>query len=171
MKNFLQHKLKSITGYTLIEIMIVIGIIGILSTISIISFSAIRSKERDSRRLADMKKISFGLEKYRSINGRYPQCDMGCSQDKNSSWFSCLGEALEPIIGTIPVDPDSTRFGYCISIEYGLNGNMLSIVYGLENDTPGISNSDQANFFKDQSYGVRIYTMLIQPYGKAFNPN
>ncbi|MFW0862258.1 MAG: prepilin-type N-terminal cleavage/methylation domain-containing protein [Candidatus Komeilibacteria bacterium] len=51
-------------GFTLIEILVVIGIIGILSTMVIVSLGSVRYKARDTKRINDLSQIgrflSFG---------------------------------------------------------------------------------------------------------------
>jgi prepilin-type N-terminal cleavage/methylation domain-containing protein len=162
MKNFLQHKSRKITGYTLIELLIVIGIIGILSTISIISFSAIRSNEVDTRVISDMKMISFGLERYRAVYGQYPQCiGTNCDNIDGSGWYTCLGTALEPYIGKIPTDPvRKLNLAYCYFVNVQANGKEVELQYHLNNyvDPKSIG----AGYYYSPAAGVNLYHNIIQ---------
>jgi prepilin-type N-terminal cleavage/methylation domain-containing protein len=65
-------------GFTLMELLIVIGIIGILISISVASYSSAQKKGRDSRRYADMKAVQNAYEQYYADNnGSYPAtCDV-----------------------------------------------------------------------------------------------
>ena len=56
-------------GFTIIELLVVISIIGLLSTISVVVLNGARIKNRDTRRLADMKQLSTALELYFDIYG------------------------------------------------------------------------------------------------------
>ena len=170
MNKFYKIHPKKLTGFTLIELLVVIAIIGIITTISTMSFVTIRSKERDSRRLVDIKKISFALEKYYSIHGSYPNCANGCSNSTDSSWFTCYGEALEPFIGVIPSDPDPGRFAYCLTTAYRSSGDQLSLYYSLENDNPNNSNIGDSNWLNSY-YGARVYILIIREYGAYFQQN
>jgi prepilin-type N-terminal cleavage/methylation domain-containing protein len=60
-------------GFTLVELLVAIGIIGILSSIAVVSVSNVRAKARDAKRLADVKQIQTALEAYLNDMGKYPQ--------------------------------------------------------------------------------------------------
>jgi prepilin-type N-terminal cleavage/methylation domain-containing protein len=60
-------------GFTLIELLVVIAIIGLLSSIMTSSFSAVRSKARDTKRVAEMRSIEKAINLYAlSTNGSVP---------------------------------------------------------------------------------------------------
>ncbi len=59
-------------AFTLIELMIVIGIIGILATLGVTSFSSAVKKSRDAKQKSDVSNIQQALILYRSDNGTYP---------------------------------------------------------------------------------------------------
>lgn len=65
---------KKTSGFTLIELMVVIAIIGILTAIGAVNFANSREKARDAQRLSDIQEISLALEVYRqsSSNRKYP---------------------------------------------------------------------------------------------------
>jgi len=60
------------TGFTLIEMMIVIVIIGILSTIIAGNFTTAKLKARDAQRKNDMAQLQRALETYYNDKGTYP---------------------------------------------------------------------------------------------------
>ncbi len=59
-------------GFTLVELLLVIGIIGILTAIVISSTDAARVHARDSKRISDIKEIQLGLAVYYDVNRAYP---------------------------------------------------------------------------------------------------
>ena len=63
---------KTKSGFTLIELVVTIAIIGILLTISAISFSNIRQKARDAKRVSDITQIQNTLSLYLRDEGQYP---------------------------------------------------------------------------------------------------
>ncbi len=65
-------KLKSTTGFTLVEIVIVIGIMALLSSIIYTSFDGAKAKGRDQQRVADISTIQLALEIYFNKNRQYP---------------------------------------------------------------------------------------------------
>lgn len=67
---------KSHSGFSLIEILVVISIIGILAAILIFNFQEARMGARDKARKADLQSLQLALELYKTQNGRYPA--QGC---------------------------------------------------------------------------------------------
>ena len=53
---------KTISGFTLVELMIVISIIALLATIGIVSYSGVQKRARDSKRIDDIAHIGRGLQ-------------------------------------------------------------------------------------------------------------
>ena len=65
------------TGFTLVEIVVVIGIMALLSSIIYSSFDGAKAQSRDQQRLADISTIQLGLELYFNQHGSYPQTLIG----------------------------------------------------------------------------------------------
>jgi prepilin-type N-terminal cleavage/methylation domain-containing protein len=63
---------KKTSGFTIIELLIVIIIIGILATLVIVTRNGIRQKGRDTERKTDVDTIQSQLEAYFAQNGKYP---------------------------------------------------------------------------------------------------
>ena len=59
-------------GFSFIELIVVITIIAVLSVAAILSYGPTQRKSRDSRRVADLQKISMALEMARQIGTTYP---------------------------------------------------------------------------------------------------
>lgn len=103
------------TGFTLVELLVVVGLIGILSGVALglLNVSGIRSKTRDAQRVSDLKKIQVALALYHADNRIYPI---------SSSWIhlsgtSTLETTLETgsYINVFPHDPEevSTNSSPC----------------------------------------------------------
>lgn len=65
---------KTTTGFTIIEILVVIAVIGILTTIGLLSFNRYQASTRDAQRSAKTVILAEALEKYYDNNGEYPSC-------------------------------------------------------------------------------------------------
>ncbi len=119
-------------GFTLIEIMVVIGIIGILAAIVSVNFSSTTAVSRDAKRQADIRQIQAALEAYKNKNGRYPaQCAAtGANADGWSGQigtdYECDNNTGEYIVGlapeyisVLPVDPklSGTNSGYVYRVD------------------------------------------------------
>ena len=63
---------KTVSGFTIVELLIVIVVIAILAAISIVAFNGVQARGRDSVRYADAKAIIKALELYKVDNGQYP---------------------------------------------------------------------------------------------------
>ena len=72
-------------GFTLIEILVVIGIIGLLTAIMTVSFSEVRKQSRDKSRMVGLKQLELALELYREANGQYPAAGCGAGSGRFSS--------------------------------------------------------------------------------------
>ena len=57
---------KSKSGFTIVELIVVIVVIAILATITIISYNGVQARTRDDRRLTDVANIEKAMELYES---------------------------------------------------------------------------------------------------------
>jgi prepilin-type N-terminal cleavage/methylation domain-containing protein len=65
-------KMRSRSGFTLIEIVVVITALGIIASVLTVNYLNIQKHSRDSKRIASAIIVSESLEKYYSQNGEYP---------------------------------------------------------------------------------------------------
>lgn len=66
---------KKQTGFTIVELLIVIVVIGILAAITIVAYNGIQAKAKLSSKLSDVKAMQQKLELYRVEYGNYPDTD------------------------------------------------------------------------------------------------
>ena len=59
-------------GFTLIELLVVIAIIGLLTTMSVLALQSSRARERDAKRLGDVKQLQTALALYEHDADTYP---------------------------------------------------------------------------------------------------
>ena len=59
-------------GFTLLELLVVIGIIGLLASILVLNLTSARRRARDTKRVADIRNLQTATEDYYGKNGRYP---------------------------------------------------------------------------------------------------
>lgn len=60
------------SGFTIVELLIVIVVIGILAAITIVAYNGIQQRSRDARRLSDITSVNKALQLYYADNGSYP---------------------------------------------------------------------------------------------------
>lgn len=66
------NQLRKQSGFTIIELLIVIAIIGILATLVLTNFQGAQAKGRDTVRQNDVNAMYQKLEEYYNENGGYP---------------------------------------------------------------------------------------------------
>ncbi|MEI6533670.1 MAG: prepilin-type N-terminal cleavage/methylation domain-containing protein [Candidatus Roizmanbacteria bacterium] len=94
--------MKQKKGYTLLELLVVIGIIIILIAIGASSYSTAQAKARDAKRKGDLKSISNALEQYYSVcNYVYP-ATLGTS-------IVCASPS-RVVMPTVPIDPEGASY-------------------------------------------------------------
>ena len=64
--------MKSIRGFTIVELLIVIVVIAILASISIVAYNGIQSRANDAALASDLRQIKSKLELYYADNATYP---------------------------------------------------------------------------------------------------
>jgi len=90
-------------GFSLVELIVVMTIIAVITAIGVVSFTGLNKRSRDSRRVADLKKMAIALEVYRQENGTYP----------------VLENTLVPdYLEGLPTDPKSFSYYYDRLTEY-----------------------------------------------------
>ena len=83
-------------GFTLVEILIVIGIIGLILSLLVISLNSKQQQIRDSKRISDMQTLRSALEVVKNETGGYDQayCDLTfvslCAKKENSMLFKVM---------------------------------------------------------------------------------
>lgn len=117
------------TGFTIVELLIVIVVIGILAAIVIVAFNGVQGRAKDTQRDNDLKSVQKALELYYIDNGGYPICNgtgTNVAPFANSSGLlaSCLADELIPkYIGALPEDPtnDNAQYEYRYAAGYKKN--------------------------------------------------
>ncbi len=113
------HKKRyAASGFTLVELLIVIVVIAILATISIISYNGIQQRARNTQTVNAAHDYLTALQAYLAQNGSYPVVPTGpmycLGQDAvycttaTGNWTrsAALESALQTIISALPVPSD-----------------------------------------------------------------
>ena len=105
---------KTLWGFTLIEILVVISIVSVLATVIFSSFDDAREVSRDKERKTSLKALGLALELYKSQYGVYPAA--GCSATGWTGPGPQAGSAttcpeyvtglIPDFMSTLPTDPN-----------------------------------------------------------------
>jgi len=102
---------NSSSGFSLIELLVVVSLIGILLVISLPAFSQSRKGSRDAKRKVDLEQIRSALEVYRTDCKTYPsRIDSG--QALSGVEDSCKGNQY---MAEVPADPIPSSYVYFYS--------------------------------------------------------
>lgn len=89
---------RNSTGFTLVEILVVVSIIGVLMTIGVVSFVSVMANSADSQKATKMVIISNALEKYYQINGEYPSCEAMSDPDVATKTLAGMGANADAFV-------------------------------------------------------------------------
>lgn len=85
------------SGFTIVELLIVIVVIGILAALVITTFSGIQQKARNTERETDLKSLHGQLEAYYAQENRYPTLDeLNQTGTGNANWRADNMKGLDP---------------------------------------------------------------------------
>jgi type II secretion system protein G len=91
------------TGFTIVELLIVIVVIGILAAITIVAYNGIQDRAANARAQSDIKNVQRLVEAYNADNGSYPstgglsviRSDANCTGgSKQADWVPSVTNAL-----------------------------------------------------------------------------
>jgi general secretion pathway protein G len=85
-------RLRNQSGFTIVELLIVIVVIGILAGLVLNTFNGIQASARDSERKTDLNAVQGHLESYFAKNGYYPTD----GNVADATWVSNNLQGLDP---------------------------------------------------------------------------
>lgn len=116
------------SGFTLIEILIVVAIIAILASVVLVGLGPTQQAGRDARRISDLSEAQNGLELYYNKCGFYPgalgnaSCAAVTLGSTGATAYTAVGAAIEAAnlgVSTWPQDPSNVAPHV---YSYGTNG-------------------------------------------------
>lgn len=120
---------KNISGFTLVELLVVISIIGVVVAMSLFGLAGARESARDARRKSDLELIRASIETYRSDCSLYPLALTSPLVGTDAPPAIC--STGNTYISTAPVDPLSPAQNYV----YYSDGIIYEVCAHLEQGT------------------------------------
>lgn len=137
---------KKQSGFTLIEIVIVLAIAALIMVIVFLAVAGAQRSRRDTQRKNDVNRISSLLENSASANsGNYPNCTGGSTCD---TWTATSGGAA--YAGTF-----GTKYLANESLKDPSTGNNYNVVIGALPDTCA-ANTMYYNLINNRTYKVSV---------------
>lgn len=118
---------KSIKGFTIVELLIVIVVIGILAAITIVAYNGVQARANDARKASSVKSIAGLLEVFYQDNNRYP---LYSTELSSSTWAATNIPSITSV--TLLTAPGSTATTYPYSFLTGTSVGSKS-EYRYEN--------------------------------------
>lgn len=112
-------------GFTLAEVMVVVGLIGILLTMILINLNRNRIQTRDNMRVSDIQAIRLALEEYRASCGVFPATlELDASNTRNPS-VDCNFQ-LGDFIPEIPTAPERANISQVLDNGVASSANVFN---------------------------------------------
>lgn len=103
--------LKARSGFTLVELLIVIVVIGILAAITLVAYNGVTSRANDSSEKTSVSQFQQLLELYNGENGMYPAI---CSADGTGCYITTPTATENSLLSVyttpLPTFPEATQY-------------------------------------------------------------
>jgi prepilin-type N-terminal cleavage/methylation domain-containing protein len=174
----MKTKSKQQSGFTIVELLIVIVVIAILATITVVAYNGIQARARDSHRLQDITSVYQALLLYYTDNGSYPVTatpfgdglsDANCTVgSKSTNWIPGL---VPTYMNALPQSfgPRSESTSGCY--QYASDGKqyVLSAWKNVENGPIANPNYRRLGFREGWAVGTSAVTYLCAgPFSESY---
>lgn len=101
MNRFWQRNITS--GFTIVELLIVIVVIAILAAIGVVAYNGIQSRTNDAAVQSDLRNLAMKIEEYYAVNGVYP----------SSADSTVIGGGVSYHVNRIAYETGAANLYYC----------------------------------------------------------
>jgi prepilin-type N-terminal cleavage/methylation domain-containing protein len=128
------------TGFTIVELLIVIVVIAILATVSIVAYSGVQDRARYTKALSDLQTINKSIRMYQAQNGTFPVTAgwrYYCTYQSNPTSFI---PGLDEVLKNVPAAPCSVGTNTDDTWLYRSDGVGYKLIYLRANVSDGYRN-------------------------------
>ena len=165
---------KQKKGFTLVEMLVVIGIFAVLLVLVLVNLNKNRLKARDNIRVSDINVIRLALEEYRATCGVFPATlEIGANNGRTGTCSASLGDFIFEIpttptrsddsllVGTDTIHPSSIYNGYFYAgLSSSLNGPCYEYHVGAELEFALNNDQDASSYLSEDHDAIRY----AEPY-------
>jgi prepilin-type N-terminal cleavage/methylation domain-containing protein len=168
---------KTSSGFTIVELLVVIVVIAILAAITVVAYNGIQVRARDSQRLQDIKSIEKALRIYLVQNGSFFSSQAAGQWDHSNMTGGFLTTLVSSgTVSKVPLDPTNTGYHQYYYYYYGAGtggcsadkGNFAVLVAGQAESSasafsasPGFQCSGRNWGVDATTYGTAAYVVGI----------
>lgn len=125
-QTFFTNRRKTQSGFTLLELLIVISIIAILIAVSSVSYTVAQKKTRDSKRRGDMKNVQNAFEQYNAANGSVYSTNCDTMATGGGLAAGKPDDPLSPTVHYTYSCSSTSTYCVCATLEGSGTGNATS---------------------------------------------
>lgn len=156
------RRMKRFSGFSIVELLIVIAIIGVLVTIATLNFGLVRDNARDRIATADLEQVQLALSLYKEVHGAYPSANGVL--DANDAAMTAIESDLYPqyldeLPSATPITfkSDLSEDEYCIGLALRREVNQPDFHYpDCLGDGSGVTLSVSAVGAPDADHAVTL---------------
>ena len=137
--SYMYRYTQSRTGFTLVELLVVMGIIFLLASVVFVAVNSAREGARDKQRKVDLKNLQLAIELYKEAHGQYPpECPNSTTwvgpgplpawgTQCDDDWISGLAPNFIPELPEDPTDEQASGRGYL----YQTTGTEYKVIINM----------------------------------------
>ncbi len=137
------------TGFTIVELLIVIVVIAILAAISVVAYRGIQERAKNTQTISSVSQAIKSISAYIALNGAYPATSSGClvpGSDGNCTAYNTTpvtpSSSLQSAINTVSTVPTTVpdahpafngiTYNYTGGRTYNGESRPLAVIYSLQ---------------------------------------
>ena len=131
LKKRIINEMKNGAGFTLIEVLVVVGLIGVLvgGLLTIVDPRAQIGKANDAKRKSELTQLQRALETYYQDNGKYPNSTGAAGNYAISGSIGGWGGSWPSYMAKVPKDPTDPTRKYVYYIPASCSNNQCYYLY------------------------------------------